>query len=121
MRRSFGLVTSGLLLLTFPAVGQQLEPGKYSGRVEYIAAGTARSQMVSLTVEKVEGDRFEGIAWVGTANCGVDVPVRGKWEGDTLKVRGKADKGCGIGWDLKRAGDALEGKTSGGNSIRISK
>jgi hypothetical protein len=121
MHRSFGMVATVSFLLALPAAAQQLEAGKYSGRLDYVTAGTARNQMVSLTVEKVEGDRFEGVAWVGTPNCRVDVPVRGRWEGDTLKVRGKADKGCGVGWDLKRVGDALEGTTSGGNPIRLSK
>jgi hypothetical protein len=105
-------------------LAQSIAPGKYSGRVEFTWAGDARrmSEMVTLTIDKVEGDRFEGVAWVGFKFCQVDTPVQGRLEGDLLKVRGKPVKEkCGISWDLKVDGNKLEGKSSSGNEIKLSK
>jgi hypothetical protein len=121
MRHSHAAVPLAAMFLSFQVLGQSLTAGKYSGRIDFNYAGTMRSEMATLTVEKVEGDQIQGVAWIGTSNCKVDVPVRGRWEGDTLKVRGKAVSGCGVSWDLRLVGDKLEGTTSAGSAIRLSK
>jgi hypothetical protein len=101
---------------------QSLTPGKYSGRMEYRdKADRPRSDMVTLTIDKADGNQFEGVAWIGTPNCRRDVPVRGKIDGDTLKVRGGEKEECSVRWDLKWAGDALEGSATRGRTIRLSK
>jgi hypothetical protein len=124
MRRLIGVALFGLLISPLPILAQAMAPGKYSGRMEFIWPGDGRrmSEMVTLTIDKVEGDRFEGIAWVGIRACQVDTPVRGRLEGDVLKVRGAPVKEkCGINWDLKVDGNKLEGKSSTGSEIKLSK
>jgi hypothetical protein len=115
-----GIIALGLQATA--AVAQSVTPGKYTGRVDFMVAGNAVGQTAELTIVKVEGDRIEGVAWVGVTFCRVDTPVTGRIEGDVLKVRGKAVKeNCGVSWDLKMADDVLEGTTSRGNAIRMSK
>jgi hypothetical protein len=120
MRWVHAAALAALSFVAYDGLAQQLAPGKYSGRVDYVAGGTQRNDSVSLNIEKVEGNRFQGSAWVGTPNCRADVPVQGKLDGDTMKVWGKGEK-CGVKWELKLEGDKLEGTTSGGSSVRLSK
>jgi len=124
MRHSIGVALFGLLISPLPVLAQAIAPGKYTGRMEFKWAGDGRlmSEMVTLTIEKVEGDRFQGVAWVGVKSCKVDTPVQGRLEGDVLKVRGAPVKEkCGISWDLKVDGNKLEGKTSTGSALTLSK
>jgi hypothetical protein len=118
---SLGLVA--LLLPSFPLLAQTVSPGKYSGQIEFQGPGGRQVRStVMFNVEKVEGDQVHGVAWFGTPNCSVDTPVQGKLEGDTLKVRGAPVKErCGVNWELKVAGDKLEGKTSTGIALVLSK
>jgi hypothetical protein len=46
------------------------------------------SLMVKLTIDKVEEDQVQGIAWVGWDPCRVDMPVQGRIEGGVLKLWG---------------------------------
>jgi len=79
-------------------------------------------EMVTLTIDKVEGNQIEGVAWVGIKLCRVDTPVQGQLSGDKLKVTGKPVKqDCGIRWDLKVEGNKLEGTTPSGYTIVLSK
>ena len=79
-------------------------------------------EMVTLTLDKVEENQIQGVAWVGTKRCQVDTPVQGRLDGDVLKVTGKAVKeDCGIRWELKVVGNKLEGTTPGGSTIVLSK
>ena len=124
MRHSIGVALFGLLISPLPVLAQTIAPGKYSGRFEFKWAGDGRlmSEMATLTIDKVEGDRFQGVAWVGVKSCQVDTPVQGRLEGDVLKVRGAPVKEkCGINWDLKVDGNKLEGKSSTGSEIKLSK
>ncbi|HQR22799.1 MAG TPA: hypothetical protein PLE54_18790 [Burkholderiaceae bacterium] len=118
MRKLFGLALLGLLIQPLPAAAQELAPGKYTGNMSFLWSGKPMQDMVTLTIDKVQGNRFEGVAWVGTKRCQVDTPVQGRLDGDTLKVTGKAVKeDCGIRWELKVVGNKLEGTTPGGNAI----
>ena len=113
-----------LVLLGQPSavVAQSLAPGKYTGNYNYLWMGKPMQDMVTLTIETVEGNQFQGVAWVGNKTCRVDTPVRGRLDGETLTVTGKAVKeGCGVRWDLKVEGTKFEGKSSGGNAITLSK
>jgi hypothetical protein len=125
MRRLTCLALFGLLMPPpLLVLAQAITPGKYNGKVEFTWSGDGRrmSEMATLSIDKVEGDRFEGVAWVGYSFCKVDTPVQGRLEGDLLKVRGKPVKEkCGISWDLKVDGNKLEGKTPAGNEIKLSK
>ena len=123
MRHSIGVALFGLLISPLPVLAQTIAPGKYTGRMEFMwAGGRLMSEMVTLTIDKVEGDRFQGVAWVGVKFCSVDTPVQGRLEGDVLKVRGAPVKEkCGINWDLKVDGNKLEGKSSTGSEIKLSK
>lgn len=104
------------------ALAQSLAPGKYTGNFQYLWMGKPMQDMVTLTIESVEGKEFKGVAWQGNRTCRVDTPVLGRLDGETLIVTGKPVKeGCGIRWDLKVDGAKLEGKTFGGNSITLSK
>jgi hypothetical protein len=85
-------------------------------------AGKPFNETVTLTIDKVDGDRVVGVAWVGSRLCSVDTPFTGRLEGDTLKLRGAPLKEkCGVNWELKVAGDKLEGTTAGGYTVRLSK
>ena len=122
MRTAFGWALLGLLVLPPLAAGQTLTPGKYKGTVEFLFSGKPILEMVTLTIDTVEGNQFEGIAWVGIKICRVDTPVRGRLDGDTLIVTGKPLKdNCGIRWELKGDGNKFEGKSSNGNPITLSK
>ena len=123
MRTFIGLALVSLSLYLPTSLAQQLAPGKYTGRMEFTSpAGKPINETVTLTIEKVDGDRVEGIAWVGTRLCSVDTPFAGRLEGDTLKLRGAPLKEkCGVNWDLKVAGDKLEGTTASGYAVRLSR
>jgi hypothetical protein len=112
----------GFLSQPFTASAQSLAPGKYTGTFYYLWMGKPMQDMVTLTIETVEGNQFQGTAWLGNKLCRVDTPVKGRLDGETLTVTGKAVKeGCGIRWELKAEGTKFEGKTSGGNTITLSK
>jgi hypothetical protein len=112
----------GFLGQPFAVEAQSLAPGKYTGNFNYLWMGKPMQDMVTLTIETVEGNQFQGIAWLGNKTCRVDTPVKGRLDGETLTVTGKPVKeGCGIRWDLKVEGTKFEGKTSGGNAITLSK
>ena len=86
--------------------------------MSFLWSGKPMQDMVTLAIDKVQGNQVEGVSWVGTKRCRVDTPVQGRLDGDTLKVTGKAVKeDCGIRWELKVAGNKLEGTTPGGNAI----
>jgi len=122
MRTALGCALLGLLVLPPLVAAQTLVPGKYKGNVEFLFSGKPIQEMVTLTIDKVEGNQFEGVAWVGIKICRVDTPVRGRLEGDTLVVTGKPLKdNCGIRWDLKGDGNKFEGKSSNGNTITLSR
>lgn len=122
IRIAVGCALLGLIGQPATALAQSLAPGKYSGTFSYLWMDKPMQDMATLTIEKVEGNQFEGVAWLGNKTCRVDTPVRGKLDGDTLTVLGKPVKeGCGIRWELKGNGTKFEGKTSGGNTITLSK
>jgi hypothetical protein len=62
--------------------------------------------------------RFEGA-------CRGDIPVKGVLEGDKLALRHVAKAGvredCGLNWELRVAGQKLEGKTKSGDALRLSR
>ena len=121
-RIAAGCALLGLLVQPLTAGAQALAPGKYSGTFSYLWMGKPMQDMATLTIETVEGNQFQGVAWLGNKTCRVDTPVRGRLDGETLTVTGKPVKeGCGIRWDLKVDGAKFEGKTSGGNTITLSK
>ncbi len=105
------------------ATAQTIAPGKYTGnKIGTTASGKPDSNMVTLTIEKVEGDQVQGVAWVGGKHCRVDVPAEGQLNGDVLTLTGKSDKDkCGFKWQLKVIGDKLEGKTGSGDVLNLSK
>jgi hypothetical protein len=117
------LVVAGVAAASTAVAQVQLQPGKYTGRMEYVnPAGKPMNDTVTLIIEKSGPEGFEGVAWDGRRNCQVDTPVQGRWDGATLKVRGKALKdGCGVSWELKTAGDALEGTGTGGKTLKLSR
>ena len=122
MRTAVGFVLLGLMVQPLLVAAQALTPGKYTGNMNFMWMGKPMQEMVTLTLDKVEGNRIQGAAWVGTKRCQVDTPVQGQLEGDMLKVTGKAVKeDCGIRWELKVVGDKLEGTTPGGSTIVLSK
>ena len=123
MRCFIGLALVALSLPPRLVLAQTVSPGKYTGRMELVnPAGKPMNETVTLTIDKVDGDRVEGVAWVGTRLCSVDTPFTGRLEGDTLKLRGAPLKEkCGVNWELKVVGDKLEGTTAGGNTVRLSK
>ena len=122
MRTAHGFVLLGLVVQPLLVAAQGLAPGKYSGNVNFLWAGKPMQELVTLTIDKVEGNQIEGVAWVGMKRCRVDTPVRGQLSGDTLKVTGKALKeDCGIRWELKIDGNKLEGTTPSGYTIVLSK
>jgi len=70
MRRSIGFAFGGCALLfplisPMPALAQTVQPGKYTGNMAYNIQGRPMSLMVKLTIDKVEEDQVQGIAWVG--------------------------------------------------------
>ena len=122
MRTAFCCALLGVLVQPFIAAAQSLAPGKYSGTIRYQWMDKPMQDMATLTIESVDGNQFQGVAWVGNKTCRVDTPVRGKLEGDTLTVSGKPVKeGCGVRWELKGDGSRFEGKSAGGNAITLSK
>jgi len=122
MRIVYGISLLFVLVQPLAVGAQALAPGKYTGTYSYTWVGKPMQDMVTLTIESVEGNQFQGVAWVGNKTCRVDTPVRGQLEGDTLKVTGKAVKeNCGIRWEMKVEGGKLEGKTPAGNQIVLSK
>jgi hypothetical protein len=123
MRQSIGFALLGLLISPALSWAQTVSPGKYAGNMQFVGpAGKPWTEMVTLTVDKVDGDQISGVAWVGTKFCQVDTPVQGRLEGDILKVRGAPVKEkCGINWELKVVGNKLEGKTVTGNVLTLSK
>lgn len=122
VRIAVGCVLLVLLGQPSAALAQSLAPGKYTGNFYYLWMGKPMQDMVTLTIDSVDGNEFKGVAWQGNKTCRVDTPVRGRLDGETLTVTGKPVKeGCGIRWDLKIDGSKLEGKTSGGNTITLSK
>ena len=122
MRASLGLMLVGLMLQAPVVAAQELAPGKYTGQINFTWVGKPMQEMVTLSVDKVQGNQIEGVAWVGTKRCQVDTPVQGRLDGDVLKVTGKAVKeDCGIRWELKVVGNKLEGTTPGGSTISLSK
>ena len=122
IRIATGCALLALLGQPSAVVAQSLAPGKYTGNYQYLWMGKPMQDMVTLTIETVEGNEFHGVAWVGNKSCRVDTPVRGRLDGETLTVTGKAIKeGCGVRWDLKVEGSKFEGKSSGGNAITLSK
>ena len=122
MRTALGFVLLGLMVQPLLVAAQELAPGKYTGNMNFLWSGKPMQEMVTLTIDKVEGNQIEGVAWVGTKLCRVDTPVQGQLNGDTLKVTGKAVKqDCGIRWELKVKGNKLEGTTPGGSTIVLSK
>ena len=122
MRTALSFMLLGLIVQAPLAAAQVLEPGKYTGNMNFLWSGKPMQEMVTLTIDKVEGNQIEGVAWVGTKLCHVDTPVHGQLDGDTLKVTGKAVKqDCGIRWELKVKGNKLEGTTPGGSTIVLSK
>jgi len=123
MRTTFVIAAFGLFIAPLAVQAQTtLAPGKYQGNINFLWSGRPMQEMVTLTVDKVEGDRFEGVAWVGIKLCRVDTPVHGQIDGDSVKVTGKGVKdNCGIRWDLKLDGNKLEGTASGGNKLVLSR
>ena len=122
MRASLGLMLVGLMFQAPVVAAQELAPGKYTGQINFTWVGKPMQEMVTLSVDKVQGNQIEGVAWVGTKRCQVDTPVQGRLDGDVLKVTGKAVKeDCGIRWELKVVGNKLEGTTPGGSTISLSK
>ena len=122
MRIAVSCALLGLLGQPSAVVAQSPAPGKYTGTYSYLWMGKPMQDMVTLTIESVEGNQFQGVAWVGNKTCRVDTPVRGRLDGETLTVTGKAVKeGCGVRWDLKVEGTKFEGKSSGGNAITLSR
>ena len=122
MRTALGFVLLGLMVQPLLVAAQVLAPGKYTGNMNFLWVGKPMQEMVTLTIDKVEGNQIEGVAWVGTKRCRVDTPVQGQLNGDTLKVTGKAVKeDCGIRWELKVEGNKLEGTTPAGYTIVLSK
>ena len=122
MRTSVGCVVFGLMFQPPVVAAQGLAPGKYTGNINFMWVGKPMQEMVTLTLDKVEGNQIQGVAWVGTKRCQVDTPVQGRLDGDVLKVTGKAVKeDCGIRWELKVVGNKLEGTTPGGSTISLSK
>ena len=122
MRTAVGFVLLGLMVQPLLVAAQALTPGKYTGNMNFMWVGKPMQEMVTLTLDKVEGNRIQGVAWVGTKRCQVDTPVQGQLEGDMLKVTGKAVKeDCGIRWEMKVVGNKLEGTTPGGSTIVLSK
>jgi len=127
VRHSFGLVFIGCALL-FPLISpmsvlaQTIQPGKYTGRVQFVFMGKPVSHMATLTVEKVADERIWGVAWLGGELCRVDTPVQGRIEGGVLKLWGNPVKeGCGIRWELKFVGNKLEGTLANGGTVTLSK
>ena len=122
MRTALSFMLLGLMAQPLLVAAQALVPGKYTGNMNFLWSGKPMQEMVTLTIDKVEGNQIEGVAWVGTKLCHVDTPVHGQLDGDTLKVTGKAVKqDCGIRWELKVKGSKLEGTTPGGSTIVLSK
>ena len=122
MRTAVGVVLLGLMVQPLLVAAQTVAPGKYTGNINFMWLGKPMHEMVTLTVDKVEGNQIQGVAWVGTKRCQVDTPVQGQLDGDALKVLGKAVKeDCGIRWELKVVGNKLEGTTPGGSTIVLSK
>ena len=122
MRTALGFVLLGLMVQPLLVAAQALVPGKYTGNMNFLWQGKPMQEMVTLTIDKVEGNQIQGVAWVGTKLCRVDTPVQGQLDGDTLKVTGKAVKeNCGIRWELKVEGNKLKGTTPAGNAIALSK
>lgn len=121
MRLTTGFALFGLVA-PLAAGAQAPAPGKYTGNISYLWVGKPMQDMATLTIETVDGNQFQGVAWVGNKSCRVDTPVRGRLEGDTLVVTGKPVKeGCGIRWELKAEGNKFEGKTPNGNTITLSR
>jgi hypothetical protein len=122
MRNAPALLLLGLMVQPLVVAAQTVAPGKYTGYMHFTWAGKPMQEMATLTIEKVDGNEIQGVAWVGTKRCRVDTPVQGKLDGDALKVTGKAVKeDCGIRWELKVAGNKLEGTTPAGNTIVLTK
>ena len=122
MRTALGFLLLGLMVQPVLVAAQVLTPGKYTGNTNFIWVGKPMQEMVTLTIDKVDGNQIQGVAWVGTKRCRVDTPVQGHLSGDTLKVTGKAVKeDCGIRWELKVDGNKLEGTTPGGSTIVLSR
>ena len=122
IRIAVGCALLGLLGQPSAVMAQSLVPGKYTGNFSYLWVGKPMQDMATLTIETVDGNQFQGVAWLGNKNCRVDTPVRGRLDGETLTVTGKPVKeGCGVRWELKVEGSKLEGKTSSGNAISLSR
>jgi hypothetical protein len=122
IRIAVGCALLGLIGQPSAVLAQSLEPGKYTGTFSYLWMDKPMQDMATLTIETVDGNQFQGVAWLGSKLCRVDTPVRGRLDGETLTVTGKPVKdGCGVRWDLKVKGTKFEGKTSGGNTITLSK
>jgi len=90
VRHSFGLVFIGCALL-FPLISpmsvlaQTIQPGKYTGRVQFVFMGKPVSHMATLTVEKVADERIWGVAWLGRG---------GNFAASTRRCRGGLKAGC---------------------------
>jgi hypothetical protein len=122
--RPMSLSLLGMLMIPIVATAQALAPGKYSGRLEYVEiSGRTVSDLSTLTIEKIDGDRVQGTAYIGFQFCREDVPFSGRIVGDKLTVGGKhAKEMCNFLWDLTVSGDKLEGKSRSGKvSVRLSR
>ncbi|MDZ7653201.1 MAG: hypothetical protein U5L03_11965 [Burkholderiaceae bacterium] len=114
----------GVLMVPIAATAQALAPGKYSGRMEYVeTSGKTVSDLTTLTIEKIDGDRVQGTAYIGFQSCREDVPFSGRIVGDKLTVGAKHSKEmCSFHWDLTVSGNKLEGKSRSGKvAVRLSR
>jgi hypothetical protein len=58
IRIAMGCALLGLLGQPFAVVAQSLAPGKYTGNYNYLWMGKPMQDMVTLTIETVEGNQF---------------------------------------------------------------
>jgi hypothetical protein len=120
------LIAASAVCVLSIASAQELAPGKYKGTLDWLTPqGHTRSDAIELVIDRVEGGAVHGVATFYQTNCRGDLEVQGKVDGDMLKLRHVTKGGvtgqCGVNWELKVAGNKLEGQSKSGNRIRMSR
>ncbi len=128
MRTLLGVVVVVLLSPSHPAFAEGLTPGKYSGTTTFVGAGgNSLTDQIEIKIDKVEGGTVQGtVTRFGQGFCRGDVRVVGVLEGDKLtlqtdKAASGFKEGCGLNFELKANGEKLEGKSSSGSKLVLSK
>lgn len=102
-----------------------LEPGKYTGSMTKMTNRNIQQWGVAVLIESVEDGVVKGVATRYQGNCRGDVPIQGRLEGNTLKLRESSKGGpagdCGFRATLTVEGNKLVGTTGAGEPMEVSR